>query len=115
MADEPHLKLGGDDVVLTLTSGGCNSLHLAINGARRVGLRGTGGGAGEAGQGPASFCGRTGGGAQRLSAALQPACPPARPPPHTHASTRSTPQHTRTRTRRCTAWTATRRSRRCWS
>lgn len=41
--DEPHLQVGPGDVCLTLTSGGCNSLHLCIAGARKV--RGVGGGA----------------------------------------------------------------------
>ncbi|KAL4451296.1 hypothetical protein ABPG77_009368 [Micractinium sp. CCAP 211/92] len=35
-ADEPHLQINENDVCLTLTSGGCNSLHLCINGARKV-------------------------------------------------------------------------------
>lgn len=35
-ADEPHLQVADSDVCLTLTSGGCNSLHLCINGARKV-------------------------------------------------------------------------------
>lgn len=30
-------QINSDDVCLTLTSGGCNSLHLCINGARKVG------------------------------------------------------------------------------
>ena len=38
-ADEPHLQIADSDVCLTLTSGGCNSLHLCINGARKVGWR----------------------------------------------------------------------------
>jgi hypothetical protein len=37
-ADEPHLQVSDSDVCLTLTSGGCNSLQLCINGARKVGL-----------------------------------------------------------------------------
>ncbi|KAL4857543.1 DNA mismatch repair protein 6 [Chlorella vulgaris] len=35
-ADEPYLQINEKDVCLTLTSGGCNSLHLCINGARKV-------------------------------------------------------------------------------
>jgi len=34
--DEPHLLVGPDDVCLTLTSGGCNSLHLCLAGAKAV-------------------------------------------------------------------------------
>lgn len=30
-------QINPEDVCLTLTSGGCNSLHLCINGARKVG------------------------------------------------------------------------------
>lgn len=33
----PHRQINENDVCLTLTSGGCNSLHLCINGARKVG------------------------------------------------------------------------------
>ena len=35
-ADEPYLQAGPGDVCLTLTSGGCNSLHLCIAGARKA-------------------------------------------------------------------------------
>ena len=34
--DAPHLRAGPGDVCLTLTSGGCNSLALAIHGAKAV-------------------------------------------------------------------------------
>lgn len=47
-ADEPILQINERDVCLTLTSGGCNSLHLCINGAKAV--SGTGG---YSGAGPA--------------------------------------------------------------
>jgi betaine lipid synthase len=36
IVDKPILKIGPDDVVLTLTSGGCNTLHLAAHGAKHV-------------------------------------------------------------------------------
>lgn len=35
-ADEAYLKIGPDDVCLTLTSGGCNSLNLCLQGAKAV-------------------------------------------------------------------------------
>ena len=35
-ADEPHLRVGSEDVCLTLTSGGCNSLKLCLDGAKAV-------------------------------------------------------------------------------
>lgn len=35
-ADVPHLRTGPGDVCLTLTSGGCNSLALALHGAKAV-------------------------------------------------------------------------------
>ena len=34
--DEPHLQINDQDVCLTLTSGGCNSLALCLHGARKV-------------------------------------------------------------------------------
>ena len=36
IVDKPILKIGPEDVVLTLTSGGCNTLHLAAHGAKHV-------------------------------------------------------------------------------
>lgn len=36
VADEPVLQINEDDVCLTLTSGGCNSLNLCLNGAKAV-------------------------------------------------------------------------------
>lgn len=38
-APHPLHQINSDDVCLTLTSGGCNSLHLCINGARKVRAR----------------------------------------------------------------------------
>lgn len=35
-ADAPYLKIGPDDTCLTLTSGGCNSLKLCLEGAKAV-------------------------------------------------------------------------------
>lgn len=35
-ADEPYLRVGSSDVCLTLTSGGCNSLKLCLDGAKGV-------------------------------------------------------------------------------
>ena len=36
IVDKPILKIGPEDVVLTLTSAGCNTLHLAAHGAKHV-------------------------------------------------------------------------------
>ena len=36
IVDKPILDINEDDVVLTLTSGGCNTLHLAAHGAKHV-------------------------------------------------------------------------------